>query len=56
MEAANSKTKTAIDTERFVLYSLFATSSFKLIGLPCVGRFASTRCVRKPKMRIVTFC
>lgn len=43
MEAANTEKKTAIHTERLVLYSLFTTSSFELIGLPHVGRFASTK-------------
>lgn len=43
MEAANTEKNTAIHTERLVLYSLFTTSSFELIGLPHVGRFASTK-------------
>lgn len=42
-----TKKKTAIATERFVLYNMFTTSSFKLIDLPHVRRFASTKYVRK---------
>lgn len=50
MEAANNKKKkkkTAIATERLILYNIFTTSSFKLIDLSHVSRFASRKCVRK---------
>lgn len=46
MKAANHKKKTAIATERLILY-MFTTYSFKQIDLPRVSRFASTKYVRK---------